>query len=146
MLFASPWFIGMIVLIGGPILFSIVISFTQYDVLSPAHYVGLDNYRSILHDELFYKSLGNTAFMLIRIPLMMIVSLAIAMLLDRTIRGIGFYRTTLYMPAIVPLVASSLLWIWLFNPSQGAMNKLLNWAVRLSAVRLARMAHQPVYP
>lgn len=91
------------------------------------HYVGLNNYRAIFHDELFYQSLGNTLFMIIRIPLVMIVGLGMAMLLHRSIRGIGFYRTGLYMPAIVPLVASSLLWIWLFNPSQGALNNFLNW-------------------
>ena len=127
MLFASPWILGFVVFVGGPILFSIVFAFTRYNVLSPAHYVGLDNFRQILADELFYKSLGNTAFMVLRIPLTMGVSLAIALLLDRAIRGIGFYRTFFYMPAIVPLVASSLLWIWLFNPSQGALNQFLNW-------------------
>ncbi len=127
MLFASPWIIGFIVFVGGPILFSIVFSFTRYDVLSPAHYVGLDNYRQIFHDELFYKSLGNTIYMIIRIPLTMVVSLAIAMLLDRTIRGIGVYRTALYMPAIVPIVAASLLWTWVFNPQQGFLNEFLNW-------------------
>lgn len=127
LLFAAPWIMGFIVFVGGPILFSIVFSFTRYNVLSPAHYVGLDNYRQVFADELFYKSLGNTLFMVLRIPLVMAVGLAIAMLLDRAIRGIGIYRTALYMPAIVPLVASSLLWIWIFNPSQGALNQFLNW-------------------
>ena len=127
LLFASPWMIGFALFVGGPILFSIVFSFTRYDVLSPAHYVGLENFRQVFQDDLFYKSLGNTAFMTMRIPLLMAVSLAIAMLLNRAIRGIGAYRTTFYMPAIMPLVASSLLWIWLFTPGQGALNEALNW-------------------
>ncbi|HWP41496.1 MAG TPA: sugar ABC transporter permease, partial [Tepidisphaeraceae bacterium] len=127
--FASPWMIGFAVLVGGPILFSILLSFTRYDVLTPARYVGLDNYRQLLHDSLLYKSLGNTAYMLIRIPLMMAVSLAIALLLNRAVRGIGFYRTAFYMPAIVPMVAASLLWVWLLNPTAGVINRMLGWFI-----------------
>lgn len=127
LLFASPWFIGFAVFVGGPILFSIVFSFTQYDVLSEARYVGLDNYRDVFADSVFYKSVGNTLFMIIRIPLVMAVGLAIAMLLNQQIGGMGFYRTAFYMPAIVPLVAASLLWVWLFNPAHGALNSMLNW-------------------
>jgi multiple sugar transport system permease protein len=125
MLFASPWMLGLAVFVGGPILFSIVLSFTRYDVLTPARYVGLGNYRDVLLDPLFYKSIGNTAFMLLRVPLMMAVSLGIALLLNRAVRGIGFYRTAFYMPAIVPMVAASLLWVWLLNPTQGVINRVL---------------------
>jgi multiple sugar transport system permease protein len=127
MLFASPWIVGMITLVGGPIIFSVIFSFTRYDVLSPARYVGLENYAAVFRDPVFYTSLWNTAYMILRIPLVMAVSLAIAMLLNRAIRGIGFYRTAFYMPAIMPLVASSLLWWWLFNPSYGAINQTLAW-------------------
>ena len=127
MVFASPWIVGFVVFVGGPILFSMVIAFTRYDVINPGHYVGLDNFRQIASDPLFLKSLGNTAFMVLRVPLTMAASLAIAMLLNRGIRGIGFYRTGFYMPAIVPLVASSLLWLWIFNPSHGVLNVALTW-------------------
>lgn len=127
LLFASPWMIGFLVFVGGPIFFSILFAFTRYNVLAPAHWVGLDNFRQVLEDKLFYKSLGNTAFMILRIPLTMAASLAIAMLLNRAIRGMSFYRTACYMPAIVPVVASSLLWVWILNPSQGVLNQLLNW-------------------
>jgi ABC-type sugar transport system permease subunit/ABC-type glycerol-3-phosphate transport system substrate-binding protein len=136
LLFMSPWVVGFVVFVGGPILFSILFSFTRYDVLNPAHYVGLDNYRRIVQDELFFKSLGNTAFMLLRIPLTMAVSLAIAMLLNRAIRGIGLYRTAFYMPAIVPLVAASLLWVWIFNPSMGALSQFLRWLFDTSPFEL----------
>jgi multiple sugar transport system permease protein len=127
MLFMSPYLIGFAVLVGGPILFSILMSFTRYDVLNEARYVGFGNYRDLLGDGLFYKTIGNTAFMLVRIPLMMAVSLAIAVLLNRAIRGIGAYRTAFYMPAIMPAVAASLLWVWLLNPSAGAINAALRW-------------------
>jgi multiple sugar transport system permease protein len=71
MLFVSPWFVGFVVLVLGPIVFSIVYSFASYDVLNPARYVGLENYRLILNDRVFYTSLFNTAYMVIRIPLPM---------------------------------------------------------------------------
>src|SRR5262249_34827864 len=88
LLFLSPWVVGFVVFVGGPLLFSLLFSFTRYDGLTPAHYVGLDNYRRIVQDTLFFKSLSNTAFMLLRIPLTLAVSLAIAMLLNRSVRGI----------------------------------------------------------
>lgn len=125
MMFASPWWIGFACLIGGPIVFSLVMSFTRYDALSPARYVGWQNYVDVLNDPLFYKSIGNTLYMLVRVPLGMIVSLGLALLLNRAMRGIGFYRTAFFMPAIVPLVAASLLWIWIFSPLQGPINQLL---------------------
>jgi len=118
-MFASPWLIGFIVFVGGPILFSIVFAFTRFDVLSPAHYVGVDNFRQLWMDPLFGQTLFNTGFMLLRVPLTMAASLGIAMLLNHAIRGIGFYRTACYMPAIVPAVASALLWWWILNPSGG---------------------------
>lgn len=125
MLFAAPWWAGFTLLIGGPILFSVLFSFARYDVLSPARWVGLQNYRDLLSDPLFYKSMGNTLFMLIRVPIGMAISLGIAMLLNRSLRGMGGYRTALFMPAIVPLVAASLLWTWMFNPQQGPINGLI---------------------
>jgi multiple sugar transport system permease protein len=131
MMFASPWLIGMIVLVAGPILFSIAFSFTRYDVLSPARYVGLDNYRRLFADKLFYVSIWDTIYMLIRVPLAMTMSLAIALLLNRSLRGIGLYRTGFYLPAVMPIVAASLLWQWVFNPNLGVLNSFLSWVFGL---------------
>jgi multiple sugar transport system permease protein len=127
LMFASPWMLGFLVLVGGPIVFSIVYSFCAYDVLSPARYVGFQNYKLLLADSDFYASLGRTAFMLLRIPLMMGVSLAIALLLNRAVRALGLYRAAFYLPAIMPLVAASLMWWWLFNPAEGGLNGVLRW-------------------
>ncbi|CAN5646248.1 hypothetical protein BH09PLA1_BH09PLA1_06090 [soil metagenome] len=129
MLFLSPWVVGFAVFVGGPILFSVLISFARYDAISEAHYVGWDNYRRVFTDDTFYKSVGNTMFMLMRVPLMMAVSLVIALVLNRSIRAIGFYRTAFYMPAIVPMVAASLLWAWLFNPVKGPINGSIEWLI-----------------
>src|SRR6185369_8411784 len=72
---------------------------------------------------------------LIRVPLAMTVSLVIAMLLNRHIRGIGLYRTCFYLPAIMPLVAASLLWQWVFNPNLGVLNSALSWIISLLHLR-----------
>ena len=132
MIFLSPWLIGMICLTAGPILFSIVLSFSRYDVLSNARYVGAENYRNLFSDPLFFKSLGNTGFMLLRIPLGMAVSLGIAMLLNRKIQGIGGYRTAFYMPVIVPVVACTLLWQALLNDNFGLVNVAIRWFFSLA--------------
>ncbi|MDA0334980.1 MAG: sugar ABC transporter permease [bacterium] len=124
--FVSPWLLGLFLLTAGPILVSIVYSFCRYDVLHPAEFVGLDNYRRLFTDDpLFWKSLANTAFMMLGVPVGMVVGLAIAMLLNTEVKGMQAYRTVYYLPAIVPMVAASLLWIWVLNPEVGLLNSLL---------------------
>jgi multiple sugar transport system permease protein len=124
--FASPWFVGFVIFGGGPIFFSFVMSFCQYDVMSPPRWVGLRNYVDLFtNDPLFYKSLYNTVFMALSIPLTMIAGLAIAMLLSKESRGMATYRTIFYLPAITPAVAASLLWLWIFNPQEGVLNNVL---------------------
>jgi len=125
-LFALPWFFGFLVFGGGPILFSLIMSFCEYDVFSPPLFVGFKNYVTMFtQDPLFYKSLSNTLFMAIGIPLSMTVGLGIAMLLNYEIKGMAVYRTFFYLPAIMPAVAASILWIWIFNPKEGILNSLL---------------------
>lgn len=127
--FVSPWLIGLFLLTAGPILVSVVYSFCRYDVLHPAEFVGLDNYIRLFSDDpLFWKSLGNTAFMMLGVPLGMAVGLGIAMLLNTEVRGMRVYRTVFYLPAIVPMVASAILWIWVLNPEMGLVNSLLRMA------------------
>lgn len=121
--FASPWLIGFVVFTAGPVIASILLSFTEYDVLHPAQFVGMENYRELFgRDPVFWKALGNTAFMVAGVPLGMAVGLGIAMLLNAEVKGMAVYRTIFYLPAIVPLVASSVLWIWVFNPDGGLLN------------------------
>lgn len=124
--FVSPWLIGFCVFTAGPVFVSLVYSFCRYDVLNPAQWVGLDNYRHLLlEDPLFWKSLANTLYMMIGIPLGMAAGLGIALLLNTDVKGMKFYRTLYYLPAIVPVVASSILWIWVLNPSNGLINSFL---------------------
>lgn len=125
-MFAGPWFAGFLFFGGGPIVFSLFISLCEYDVLSQPRFVGLENYVNMFTDDpLFYKSLWNTMFMALGIPLGIFLSLGIAMLLNFEIRGIAVYRTFFYLPAIMPAVAASILWIWILNPHEGVLNALL---------------------
>jgi len=124
--FASPWFIGFIVFGGGPIVFSLFMSFCQYDVLTPPKFVGLQNYQEMFSNyQSFYFPLLNTLFMTIGVPLGMAVGLGIAMLLNFEIKGMAVYRTFFYLPSIMPAVATAILWIWIFNPQQGILNDAL---------------------
>ncbi len=123
---ASPWLIGFLIFTGGPLLFSIVISLCDYDVLNPARFVGFANYRWMFtSDPLFWKSIWNTLFMVAGIPLGMALSLGIALLLNLEIKGVAVWRTLFYLPSIVPAVAASILWVWIFNPNVGLLNNLL---------------------
>jgi multiple sugar transport system permease protein len=119
--FAAPWLIGFLVLMFGPMVASLLISFTRYDVLNPAKLVGARNYTTLLSgDPLFWRALSNTGFMaLVGVPLGMVVSLGLALLVNKEVRGIRIYRTLLYLPVVVPTVAASVLWLWFLNNETG---------------------------
>lgn len=123
--FLSPWLIGFLLLMAGPMVASFVFSFCRYDVLHPATWAGLTNYRRLIEDGLFWYSLANTAYMLLAVPLGIVVGLGIALLLNAEVRGVKVYRTLFYLPAIVPVVAGSILWIWVLNPESGLINSTL---------------------
>lgn len=123
---ALPWIFGFIVFTSGPIFFSFVISFAEYDVLHPATWNGLENYtRMFGGDHLIGVAVVNTLFMIIGIPLGMAIGMGIALLLNVEVRGIALWRTCFYLPSIVPAVAASILWIWIFNPQAGLLNSIM---------------------
>jgi ABC-type sugar transport system permease subunit/ABC-type glycerol-3-phosphate transport system substrate-binding protein len=125
-LFATPWFFGFAVFGGGPILFSLFMSFCQYDVFTPPRFVGMKNYTDMfVNDPQFLTSLYNTLFMMLSVPLSMALGLGIAMLLSKESRGMAAYRTLFYLPAIMPIVAAALLWMWILNPQEGVLNNTL---------------------
>jgi multiple sugar transport system permease protein len=124
--FISPWLIGLLIFTLYPILASLYYSFCDYRVLSPPHWVGFRNYVELFTDhDYFLKSLWNTAFMFLELPLALACGLAIALLLNLKLRGMAFFRTLYYMPSVVPTVAASILWLWLLNPDYGLVNKSL---------------------
>ncbi|MCC6727728.1 MAG: sugar ABC transporter permease [Chthonomonadales bacterium] len=124
--FVSPWLAGFLLFTLYPIGASLYYSFCDYRVLSPPRWVGIRNYVELFTDhDYFLPSLANTAFMFIELPLALIVSIAVALLLNQKLRGMGFFRTVYYLPSVVPTVASSILWLWLLNPEYGLVNKTL---------------------
>lgn len=133
-MFAAPWLIGFLLFTIGPIVASVVFSFCDYDVLHRARWVGFGNYAGwFSYDWLVLsKALYNAAFLaLIGLPLGIITGLAIAMLLNADVKGMSWYRTLYYLPSIVPVVASSVLWLWVLNPQYGIINAA--WKSTLTA-------------
>ena len=127
LLFASPFIIGLIVLTAFPFLASLYFSLTNYNMKSAPDFLGLQNYIILFtNDSLFWPSLWNTfVHVLISVPLNLVFSLMLALLLNNRVKGINVYRTIYYLPNVVSMVAMSLLWLWLFQPSFGLINQLL---------------------
>ena len=126
-IFASPWIIGFVLFYLGPMIASAYLSLTNYSVLMPTRFVGLYNYEQMLQDESLRLAIWNTAYYtLFAVPLGAAVSLAVAILLNRRdIRGRSLYRSAFYIPSIMPIVALSILWIWLLQPRFGLINSFL---------------------
>lgn len=110
----------------GPLVASFYLSFTQYEVLSPPEWVGLDNYRRLFTNDLFVaKTMWNTVFYFIGIPIGMALSLILAMALNQKLRFQGFFRTVYFIPSICSIVALALLWKWIYNSDYGLLNTTL---------------------
>jgi len=126
-LFASPWLLGLFIFTIGPMAFSLYISFTRYDILSPPTWLGLANYHDLfLGDPMFWTALGNTLYYTVfSVPLGMLGSLLLALLLNRQVRGIALFRAAYYIPTVISTVPVSILWIWLLDPSAGLINTAL---------------------
>lgn len=126
-IFISPWLIGFLIFTLGPVIASFLLSFTDYELVTPPRWIGLKNYITLLKDDrLFWVSLYNSAYYtFFSVPLGIIVAFALAMLLNLKLPGITIYRTIFYLPVVTSGVAVALLWIWLFNPQFGLINFLL---------------------
>lgn len=124
--FIAPAIIGLICFSFGPMLFSLGISFTKWDVITAKEFVGLDNYKALFHDPLFFKSLKVTLYYtLLSVPLITCIPLLTAMLLNTKIKGISIFRAIFYVPSIVPIVASAAVWMYIYNPMYGLLNSIL---------------------
>ncbi len=129
LLFTAPGIIGLLWFFAYPIAASFFYSFTSYDGLHSLSWVGLSNYTNLLKDGVFWTSLYNTAyFVLFSVPLNLLAAFLMALLLNQNwIRGLAFFRTIFFIPSIVPLIASSVLFLWIFNPQYGLINTLLSY-------------------
>ncbi len=124
-LFISPWLVGFLIFAAGPILLSLFMSFTHWSLLSQPQWIGLENYHEIIfNDPLVYTSLWNTAYYVIfSVPLGMLLSLFLALMLNQKLAGISLFRTIFFLPSITNMVAVSVLWMWVFNPEFGLLNR-----------------------
>lgn len=123
----APWVIGFILFTLGPMLYSLYISFTDWNIVNAPTWVGLQNYiRIFTQDPDFIQSLKVTSlYAIFSIPLSLITALFLAVLLNEATNGVSFFRTTFYLPTIVSAVAAAVLWQWILNPRFGPVNGLL---------------------
>ncbi len=128
-LFISPWLIGFLLFTVGPMLFSLYISFTRWNIVGDPKWVGLANYERIFTaDKDFRQALLVTfSYAAIYLPLATIVGLAMAMALHLKLKGVGVFRTMLYLPYVVPSIAATLVWVWVLNGRFGLVNTVLSW-------------------
>jgi multiple sugar transport system permease protein len=127
LLFISPAILGFFIFTVFPIITSLYYSFTNYNILQPANWIGFENYQKLFQDRLFIISLKNTLFMVfIGLSIHFTFDFLIALLLNIKIRGISIFRTIFYLPTITPVVASAVLWLWIFNGRIGLLNGILN--------------------
>jgi multiple sugar transport system permease protein len=122
-LFASPWLIGTVVFVVGPIVASAVLSVTNWNLLSSPDLVGMQNYRDMLDDPNFWQSIKVTLFYtVLAVPLYQVAGLALAVLLNQRVRGMYLFRTILFLPSVLSGVAVAALWVLLLNPDLGVVN------------------------
>ncbi|HEX9867439.1 MAG TPA: sugar ABC transporter permease [Candidatus Tectomicrobia bacterium] len=127
LLFVLPWLLSLLIFTAYPVLAVFYLSLTDYNVVQPPTWVGLQNYRTMLSaDPAFWISVKNTAsYTLLAVPLGLAGSLALALLLNLRVRGLGVYRTLVYLPALAPPVASTIIFIGLFDSEGGLINAVL---------------------
>lgn len=125
--FISPWILGFLLFTFYPIVSSFIYSFTDYNLLSPPKFVGLDNYITMFtKDEFIGKVLFNTFyFALLAVPASLVVAFSLASLLNTKLVGRSIFRTIFFIPSIVPVVASGMIWLWIYNTQYGLINSFL---------------------
>ncbi|MBA3795787.1 MAG: sugar ABC transporter permease, partial [Chloroflexi bacterium] len=140
-IFLLPWIFGFVVFTAGPMIYSLYISFTEYNVIRPPEFVGLENYQALTTDRRIPLALTNTAFYAaLNVPLTMIISLFLAMMLLRVGRAAGFFRTAFYLPTVTPAVAVGTLFLLLLSG-----NGLLNQALGMIGIRGPIWLADPAY-
>jgi len=132
LLWTSPWWLGFLLLLAGPMALSLYISFCDYPLLQPPVLIGADNYRQLAGDPVFHNTVANTiVYAALAIPLGTVLAILLAVLLNQHVRGRAFFRACIFVPTVVPLVAAGVVWMWLLNPEYGPVNQGLRAAGQL---------------
>ncbi len=142
----APYLLGAGLLVLVPALLTFALAFASYDALSPPVFNGLWNFNEIRREPLFPVALTNSLIIIASaVPLRILGALAVALLLNRRRRGVGWFRAAVYLPTVIPDVAYALIWLWIFNPIYGPLNLALGavglprpaWLVQPDTARLA---------
>ena len=124
----APYVVGLVGLVALPALVTFALSLSEYDLIRAPRFIGLDNFRELLRDDVFGIALRNSlVFAAIAVPLRLLAALGLALLLHRRFRGVGLYRASIVLPFAVSEIAYGLLWLWLLNPLYGPINRFLEW-------------------
>jgi multiple sugar transport system permease protein len=128
LVFTSPAIIGLLWFTAYPVIASLYYSFTTYTMVGHnTQWIGFTNYKDLMHDHTWWSSLWNTFYIVIlSVPIGIVVALALALLLNMQVRGQSIYRTIFFIPTIVPIVASAVVWSYVFDPQYGALNNILH--------------------
>jgi multiple sugar transport system permease protein len=145
-LFILPNYAGFLTFVLVPIVASFILTFYDWEIISPARLVGFLNYINLMKDGNFWYYVYNTVFLMINIPLGMVLSLCMALLFNQKLRGIVIFRNVYYLPTVTSAVAIAIVWLWLYDPVYGLFNNILmNFGIRrppdwLGSVALAKPA------
>jgi multiple sugar transport system permease protein len=129
LIFILPWLIALLVFTAYPTIATFYLSFTEYNIVQPPSWIGLDNYQTIFsEDPAFWTAVRNSAiYALVSVPLKLVIAFGLALLLNLGVRGIGVYRTIFYLPTLVPPIAATIIFILLFSPGGGPINTIIGW-------------------
>jgi len=126
-IFIAPFILGFFLWFAIPALTSLWLVFQNWNMIAPAEFIGLDNFRRIVSDDLFWQALKvTTVYTIVSVPLSLALAFLLALLLNAKVRGIAAFRTLYYLPSIVPAVANAVLWAWILNSEFGLLNAMLH--------------------
>jgi multiple sugar transport system permease protein len=133
---AAPYIIGLLCLVAGPIFMSLGITFFKWDNITLPHFVGGENWARLVQDPVFWKAFGNTCFFVGGVvPAMVVLSLLLAVLINRPLRGINVFRSLYFTPVVTSTVAVALVWTWFYDGSYGVLNYSIEWVFGLFGKR-----------
>lgn len=125
---ALPSIVGFLLFTITPAIASFYFSFTRYTVIEPPEFIGLENYKTLITEDLFRVSFYNTVYLTVfGVTSTILLSLLLALLLNQKLKGVSVYRTIFFVPSITPLVANAVIWTLLLNGKYGLVNYVLSW-------------------
>jgi multiple sugar transport system permease protein len=125
-LFLAPWLLGLILLLGIPVIASIFLSMTEWNLMNLPEWIGFENYRIMFADKDFYHSMGVTLrYLAMSVPLYLVTAMALALLLNQKLRGMYIFRTVMFMPSVIAGTAVAVMWSMMLNPDLGVVNQVL---------------------